>query len=161
MLWVEYIPLGIEVFNYGFLQSLAVFSEAQPVHLFDSERSLRVQRNDEFAGLLRFLRISWRLFEDKRSGSTGLWLSVVYINALYLSHGCPAVAFYRIAMGIDLCLGCTSENTGKHAPPLFILETRLKKIRRAATGAVKKHLETHQFLTAYHKKKTDLMRNER
>lgn len=58
LLWVEYIPLGVEVFNYGFSHSLAVFSEAQPLHLFDSERSLRVQRKEEFAGLLRFLRIS-------------------------------------------------------------------------------------------------------
>lgn len=57
-LWVEQIPLGAEVFNYGLSHSLSVFSLAHPVCLFDNERSLRVQRNDEFTGFLWFLRIS-------------------------------------------------------------------------------------------------------
>lgn len=49
------MPLGAEVFNYGLSHSLAVFGLAHPVCLFDNERSLRVQRNDEFTGSCDFL----------------------------------------------------------------------------------------------------------
>lgn len=47
-----------------------MFSLAHPLCLFDNERSLRVQRNDEFTGSCGFLELVKVFLDDKRLRST-------------------------------------------------------------------------------------------
>lgn len=90
------------MFNYGLSHSLDVFCLAHPVCLFDNERSLRVQRNDEFTGSCGFSELvrGFLIIRDKDQQVCSLnKISVVLVWCVYVCVCYPfhmVVPFYSV-----------------------------------------------------------------